>query len=131
MQRLAGIATDLQRAEAMSDEHADDLWRDFPNTATAFEKSFATEDDCRASWIAARWGGVMAKRMGAWTTPFQRLVATHGRVGEPAFFLFAEEQFDVVARHAMDVLPARPALVAFERGQIIAPLSMILAAISF
>jgi transposase-like protein/ribosomal protein L37AE/L43A len=41
----------------MSDEHADDLWRDFPKTAIAFEKRFATEDDCRAYWIEARWGG--------------------------------------------------------------------------
>jgi Transposase zinc-ribbon domain len=28
--------------------------RDFP---TAFEKRFATEADCRAYWIEARWGG--------------------------------------------------------------------------
>ena len=35
----------------------DDLWRDFPKTATAFEMRFATEEDCRAYWIAARWGG--------------------------------------------------------------------------
>lgn len=35
----------------------DDLWRDFPKTATEFEKRFATEEDCRAYWIAARWGG--------------------------------------------------------------------------
>ena len=35
----------------------DDLWRDFPKTATAFEARFATEEDCRAYWIAARWGG--------------------------------------------------------------------------
>ena len=41
----------------MSDEHADDLWRDFPKTAIAFEKRFATEADCRKYWIAARWGG--------------------------------------------------------------------------
>ena len=41
----------------MSDEHADDLWRDFPKTAIAFEKRFATEEDCRAYWIEARWGG--------------------------------------------------------------------------
>jgi len=41
----------------MSDEHKDDLWRDFPKTAVAFEKRFATEDDCRAYWIEARWGG--------------------------------------------------------------------------
>jgi len=38
----------------------DDLWRNFPKTATAFEARFATEDDCRAYWIAARWGGVPA-----------------------------------------------------------------------
>lgn len=35
----------------------DDLWRDFPKTATEFEKRFATEEDCRAYWIAARWRG--------------------------------------------------------------------------
>lgn len=35
----------------------DDLWRDFPKTATEFEVRFATEEDCRAYWIAARWGG--------------------------------------------------------------------------
>jgi transposase-like protein len=35
----------------------DDLWRDFPKTATEFEKRFATEADCRAYWIEARWGG--------------------------------------------------------------------------
>jgi len=35
----------------------DDLWRDFPKTATEFEARFATEEDCRAYWIAARWGG--------------------------------------------------------------------------
>ena len=35
----------------------DDLWRDFPKTATAFEARFATEEDCRAYWINARWGG--------------------------------------------------------------------------
>jgi transposase-like protein len=39
----------------MSDEHADDLWRDFPRTAIAFEKRFATEADCRRYWIKARW----------------------------------------------------------------------------
>ena len=36
---------------------ADDLWRDFPKTAPEFEARFATEDDCRAYWIKARWGG--------------------------------------------------------------------------
>jgi hypothetical protein len=35
----------------------DDLWRDFPKTATKFEERFATEEDCRAFWIEARWGG--------------------------------------------------------------------------
>jgi transposase-like protein len=35
----------------------DDLWRDFPRTATEFEARFATEADCRASWIEARWDG--------------------------------------------------------------------------
>ena len=35
----------------------DDLWRDFPKTAPEFEKRFATEEDCRAYWIEARWGG--------------------------------------------------------------------------
>jgi transposase-like protein len=35
----------------------DDLWRDFPKTATEFESRFATEEDCRAYWIEARWGG--------------------------------------------------------------------------
>jgi Zn ribbon nucleic-acid-binding protein len=36
---------------------SDDLWRDFPRTATEFEERFATEADCRAYWIEARWGG--------------------------------------------------------------------------
>jgi Zn ribbon nucleic-acid-binding protein len=35
----------------------DDLWRDFPRTATEFEARFATEEDCRTYWIEARWGG--------------------------------------------------------------------------
>jgi len=35
----------------------DDLWRDFPKTATEFEARFATEEGCRAYWIDARWGG--------------------------------------------------------------------------
>jgi transposase-like protein len=41
----------------MSDTMPDDLWRDFPKTALEFEKRFRTEDDCRAYWIKARWGG--------------------------------------------------------------------------
>lgn len=35
----------------------DDLWREFPRTATEFEERFAAEEDCRTYWIAARWGG--------------------------------------------------------------------------
>ena len=35
----------------------DDLWRDFPKTAMEFEARFATEEDCRAYLIEARWGG--------------------------------------------------------------------------
>jgi transposase-like protein len=41
----------------MTQRTPDDLWRDFPKTATEFEKRFATEEDCRAYWIKARWGG--------------------------------------------------------------------------
>jgi len=41
----------------MTQAMPDDLWRDFPKTATEFEARFATEADCRAYWIAARWGG--------------------------------------------------------------------------
>ena len=41
----------------MTQHKPDDLWRDFPKTATEFEARFATEDDCRAYWIKARWGG--------------------------------------------------------------------------
>jgi transposase-like protein/Zn ribbon nucleic-acid-binding protein len=39
---------------------ADDLWHDFPKTATEFEARFATEEECRAYWIKARWGGAPA-----------------------------------------------------------------------
>lgn len=41
----------------MTDTMPDDLWRDFPKTAPAFEARFRTEGDCRAYWINARWGG--------------------------------------------------------------------------
>jgi ISXO2 transposase-like protein/transposase-like zinc ribbon protein len=41
----------------MTQHSRDDLWRDFPKTATEFERRFATEADCRAYWIEARWGG--------------------------------------------------------------------------
>jgi transposase-like protein/Zn ribbon nucleic-acid-binding protein len=38
----------------------DDLWREFPRTATEFDERFATEEDCRTYWIKARWGGTPA-----------------------------------------------------------------------
>lgn len=41
----------------MAQQTRDDLWRDFPKTATEFEARFATEADCRAYWIEARWAG--------------------------------------------------------------------------
>jgi transposase-like protein/Zn ribbon nucleic-acid-binding protein len=41
----------------MTRKSPEDLWRDFPKTAQEFERRFATEDDCRAYWIEARWGG--------------------------------------------------------------------------
>ena len=41
----------------MTSENHNILWRDFPKTATEFEARFATEEDCRAYWIEARWGG--------------------------------------------------------------------------
>ena len=41
----------------MTQHSQDDLWRDFPKTATEFEARFATEEDCRAYWIEARWSG--------------------------------------------------------------------------
>ena len=56
----------------MTERNQDDLWRDFPKTAIEFEQRFATEEDCRAYWIEARWGGEPAcaacqsKRV--WTT---------------------------------------------------------------
>jgi len=40
----------------MTQRDHDDLWRDFPRTATEFEARFATVEDCRAYWIEARWG---------------------------------------------------------------------------
>ena len=41
----------------MTQHTPDDLWRDFPKTAMEFEARFASEEDCRAYWIEARWGG--------------------------------------------------------------------------
>ena len=45
---------------AHTDKRQDDLWRNFPKTAPEFEARFATEADCRAYWIEARWGGTPA-----------------------------------------------------------------------
>jgi Zn ribbon nucleic-acid-binding protein len=57
--------------ETMMQQDNDDLWRDFPKTATEFEARFATEEDCRAYWIKARWGGKPAcarcKNTRVWT----------------------------------------------------------------
>jgi len=39
------------------DPHTRRSLGDFPKTPTAFEERSATEEDCRAYWIAARWGG--------------------------------------------------------------------------
>ena len=47
---------DHKRTSHSPHDH-DVLWRDFPKTAIEFEKRFATEEDCRAYWIEARWGG--------------------------------------------------------------------------
>jgi len=44
----------------MTDARKHDLWRNFPKTAPEFEARFATEEDCRAYWIEARWGGTPA-----------------------------------------------------------------------
>ncbi len=44
----------------MTARHKDDPWRDFPKTVPEFEKRFATEEDCRAYWIEARWNGTPA-----------------------------------------------------------------------
>lgn len=41
----------------MSRMHQDELWRTFPRTVLEFEERFASEDDCRAFWIEARWNG--------------------------------------------------------------------------
>jgi Zn ribbon nucleic-acid-binding protein len=40
----------------MTSDNRDDLWRDFPKTATEFKVRFATDEDCRAYWTKARWG---------------------------------------------------------------------------
>lgn len=68
---------DTIETRADANRTADDLWRDFPKTATEFEERFQTEDDCKAYLIQARWGGtptcaecqserVWAIRSGTW-----------------------------------------------------------------
>ena len=56
----------------MTEQDQDAMWRNFPKTAIAFEERFATEADCRAYWIEARWGGEPAcakcKSTRVWTT---------------------------------------------------------------
>jgi transposase-like protein/Zn ribbon nucleic-acid-binding protein len=46
-----------EEGNSMGTDNHDALWRDFPRTAVEFERRFATEEDCRAYWIAARGGG--------------------------------------------------------------------------
>jgi hypothetical protein len=46
---------------AHTDQSRDDLWRNLPKTAPEFEARFATEADCRAYRIEARWGGKPAR----------------------------------------------------------------------
>ena len=48
----------------MAQRTPDDLWRDFPKTATEFERRFATEEDCRAYWIEARTQGAAGASAG-------------------------------------------------------------------
>jgi Zn ribbon nucleic-acid-binding protein len=50
----------MPRTSDKATTRQDDLWRDFPKTAPAFEAKFATEADCMAYWIEARWGGMPA-----------------------------------------------------------------------
>jgi hypothetical protein len=71
----------------MTQHTRDDLWRDFPKTATELEARFATEADCRAYWIKARWGGNPAcarcKSTRVWTvregTTFECATCGHQR----------------------------------------------------
>lgn len=54
-----------------------ELGRDFQRTATEFEARFACEEDCRAYWMKARWGGAPAcakcRSARAWSTRGGRL----------------------------------------------------------
>jgi Zn ribbon nucleic-acid-binding protein len=64
----------------MSDGN-DDLWRNFPKTAIEFERRFATEADCVAYWMQARWGAKPACARCASTRVW---VERHGRLFECA-----------------------------------------------
>lgn len=41
----------------MTQNHQDDLWRDFPKTWEAFETRFPTEAECRDYLVQCRWNG--------------------------------------------------------------------------
>jgi hypothetical protein len=53
------------RVSGMSGDQNEDLWRNFPKTTVEFEKRFATEADCRAYCIEARWGARTARARGS------------------------------------------------------------------
>lgn len=42
------------------EQTTEDLCRYLPWTATDFKARFATEEECRATWIKARWGSTPA-----------------------------------------------------------------------
>jgi hypothetical protein len=50
----------MPKASSNDKRDKDELWRNFPKTAPEFEARFATEADCIAYWIEARWGGTPA-----------------------------------------------------------------------
>ena len=50
----------MRKTSSKDKRDKDDLWRNFPKTAPEFEARFATEADCIAYWIEARWGGTPA-----------------------------------------------------------------------
>jgi hypothetical protein len=57
---------DAHKEMAMTQTMPDDLWREFPKTATEFEARFATEEDCRAYYRAflAHYRAFLARRRG-------------------------------------------------------------------
>jgi Zn ribbon nucleic-acid-binding protein len=50
----------MPKSSSKNKRDNDDLWRNFPKTAPEFDAKFATEADCIAYWIEARWGGTPA-----------------------------------------------------------------------